>query len=138
MDITLDGNIKSVDFNGADVDKVTFNGAVVWEKPSPEPQIVLKSLTASNWNDSWQTPNDMFEGLGIITYTEEEMQSKELEPADAARWVFYGIKETDPLRVKAAYYVKSGKYASTGTSSLEGVKKNIVEDGMSFWYFAYE
>lgn len=135
MNITLDGSIKSVDFNGTDVDKVTFNGTVVWEKPSPEPQIVLKLLNNSNWDPSWETLEDLFEDLGIITYTQEEMSSKTLEPADAARWVLCAISETD--RAKIASYKATGVYSYVLTGSFSEIYNQITKN-KDFWYFAYE
>ena len=135
MNITLDGNIKSVDFNGTDVDKVTFNGTVVWEKPSPEPQIVLKLLNNSNWDSSWETLEDLFEDLGIITYTQEEMSSKTLEPADAARWVLYAITETDRARI--ASYNATGVFSYSLIGSFSEIYNKITKN-KDFWYFAYE
>ena len=32
MDITLDSNVSAVEFNGADIDIVEFNGVEVWRK----------------------------------------------------------------------------------------------------------
>lgn len=138
MNITLDGSIKSVDFNGTDVDKVTFNGTVVWEKPSPEPQIVLKPLSASNWNDSWQTADDIFEELGFIIYTEEEMKSKTLDPADGTRFVIYGFYSPERIDATVASYTKTGDYSTTINSDISTLKRQIVTKGRTFYYFAYE
>lgn len=138
MNITLDGSIKSVDFNGTDVDKVTFNGTVVWEKQAPAPA-ELHLVQFTEWDESWEL-NDG-EAFFFFNFA-EEIETEDLpqhmdNPGTKNAYVVYNRNVVDTnLKFSIVSYDADGNIISTLDVSPSTIVSQLGKN-KTFYYFKY-